>query len=295
MDKAAKDPHAASAADKHAAPAGGAAHAADGKDGQEKAGKGQALLQRMQQMRTNTALVLRGVRALLTLPQNRAWSRSLVSLFTLNLLIFILWRSSALLGGQGAIKAASDPVQPQWLAVHAPWRADDAAHADGDSHQEGSVKTVRCRRWGPFNAIDLRRVDQLLADWGGERKLITETEPIAYQVYWPTSAKDTAGFMKELRIKGFADAIVSSNEDVTRGQVVYGTYRTRGQAKAKIEYLEGKGFPGATIFTRMGPSKTVYELRGTEEQIEELVEIRTKFDFGTLTACTAGAGKPDAH
>ncbi len=246
------------------------------------------------QWRTNTVLVLRGVKALLTLPQNRGWSRSLVSLFVLNLLVFILWRSSAWVGGQGGIKEATDPVQPQWLAVHAPWQASQGeGHAD--SAHEGSFKTVRCRRWGPFNAIDLRRVDQLLGDWGGQRKLITETEPIGYQVYWPASAKDTAAFMKELRIKGFADAMVSNSEDVTRGHVVYGTFRSRGQAKAKIEYLDGKGFPGATIYTRMGPSKTVYELRGNEEQIEELMEIRAKFDFGQLTGCNLDAAKSDGH
>lgn len=247
------------------------------------------------QWRANAALVLRGVKALLTLPQNRGWSRSLVSLSVLNLLIFILWRSSALVGGHGPLKEAGEPVQPQWLAVHAPWQANNAAHADGDSHGEGSLKTLRCRRWGPFNSIDLRRVDQLLGDWGGQRKLITETEPIAYQVYWPASAKETAKFMNELRIKGFADALVSNSEDITRGHVTYGTFRSRGQAKAKIEYLDGKGFPGATIHTRMGPPKTVYELRGTEEQIDELGEIRAKFDLGELTACNASAGSKSGN
>lgn len=229
----------------------------------------------------NAVLVGRGLRALLTLPQNRAWSRSILTLLVLNLVVLIVWRSGWLMLGQGGNKPPAEPVQPQWLAIHAPWQD----HADTDSAREGSIRVLRCRRWGPFNAIDLRRVDQLLADWGGERKLITETEPIAYVVYWPESAKETARFMNDLRIKGFADAMVSTSEDVTRGHVMYGTFRSRGQARAKVEFLAGKGFPGATLYTRMGPPKTVYELRGDEDQIEALTAIRAKFDFGELTAC----------
>lgn len=244
---------------------------------------------------SNAGLVLRGLRALLTLPQNRAWARPLLSLMVLNLLVLILWKFNWLVAGIGAAKPSGDAIQPHWLAVHAPWQEEaDSAHADA----EGKIAGVRrCRRWGPFNAIDLRRVDQLLSDWGGERKLITETEPIAYQVYWPESAKDAPKFMNELRIKGFADAILSTSEDQTRGHVVYGTFRSRSQAKAKIEYLGGKGFPGAAIFTRMGPPKTVYELRGDEDQIDALMAIRAKFDFGEMTGCNAAAGgaHSDSH
>lgn len=241
----------------------------------------------------NAVLVARGVRALLTLPQNRAWARSIASLLLLNLVVLILWKSGWLVAGQGIVKPPSEPVQAEWLSVHAPWKPEEADHADAKG--EGAIRSLRCRRWGPFNAIDLRRVDQLLADWGGERKLITETEPIAYQVYWPESARDTAKFLNELRIKGFADALVSPAEDITRGHVTYGTYRSRSQAKAKVEYLASKGFPGATIFTRLGPPKTVYELRGDEDQIDELREIRAKYDFGELTGCTSSSSKDSSH
>jgi hypothetical protein len=240
---------------------------------------------------TNTVLVGKGLRALLTLPQNRVWARSLLSLLFLNLLIFVLWKADVRLPGAGAIKVAADPTEPEWIAIHAPWRK---SQDDGDQASQGSIKTQLCRRWGPFNAIDIRRVEQLLAEWGGQRKLITETEPIAYQVYWPESARDTAKFMKELRLAGFADAVVSTGEDPTRGHVTYGTFRGRGQAKAKIDYLSSKGFPGATVFTRMGPPKTVYELRGDEEQLDELREIRSKYDFGELTGCNSGGGRDEA-
>lgn len=242
----------------------------------------------------NAVLVAKGLRALLTLPPNRTWARSMLSLLVLNGLVLVLWKSGAFIAAAGPAKVATEPVQPHWLAVHAPWQLIQTAEGDPAGSQ-GQLAVQRCRRWGPFNAIDLRRVDQLLADWGGERKLITETEPIAYQVYWPQSAAKTADFMKELRIKGFADATVSTGEDVTRGHVTYGTYRSRSQAKQKIEYLAGKGFPGATVHTRMGPPKTVYELRGDEAQIDQLSEIRAKFDFGELSACTASTATASAH
>jgi hypothetical protein len=251
------------------------------------------------QWMTNALLVARGLRAVLILPQNRNWARTLLALFIFNLLLYVFGRIELALPGQAAAKLASEHVSAELITVETPWgfrgHGDHGEHGDTHSSHDGEIKVISCRRWGPFNAMDLRRVDQLLSEWGGQRKLITETEPIAYQVYWPDSAKNSATFMKELRVAGFADALVSSGEDVTKGHVSYGAFRSRAQAREKIAFLTKKGFAGAVIYTRMGPPKTVYELRGDPDQMEALFEIRNQYDFGEYTGCTPSEHAEAAH
>ena len=252
------------------------------------------------QWMTNAMLIARGLRAVLTLPQNRVWARTLLALFILNLMLFVFGRVDLGLPGQSSAKLASEHAVTELIAVETPWGARKRdghadSHGEADNSHDGEIKVMSCRRWGPFNAMDLRRVDQLLSEWGGQRKLITETEAIAYQIYWPDTAKKSAEFMKELRIAGFADALVSSSEDVTKGHVSYGVFRSRAQAKEKIAFLAKKGFAGAMVYTRMGPPKTVYELRGDADQMEALFEIRNQYDFGEYTACTPAEHGDSAH
>lgn len=248
------------------------------------------------QWMTNALLIARGLRAVLTLPQNRAWARTLLALFILNILLFVFGRIELGLPGQASAKLASEHAVTSLISVETPWGArKQADHDDSHNSHDGEIKVMSCRRWGPFNTMDLRRVDQLLSEWGGQRKLITETEPIAYHIYWPDSAKKSTAFLKELRIAGFADALVSSSEDVTKGHVSYGVFRSRAQAKEKIAFLAKKGFSGAVVYTRMGPPKTVYELRGDADQMEALFEIRNQYDFGQYTGCTPSEHADAAH
>ncbi len=248
------------------------------------------------QWMTNALLIARGLRAVLTLPQNRSWARTLLALFILNILLFVFGRIELGLPGQASAKLASEHARTDLISVETPWGSrKQNEHDDSHSSQDGEIKVMSCRRWGPFNTMDLRRVDQLLSEWSGQRKLITETEPIAYHIYWPDSAKKSTAFLKDLRIAGFADALVSSSEDVTKGHVSYGVFRSRAQAKEKIAFLAKKGFSGAVVYTRMGPPKTVYELRGDADQMEALFEIRNQYDFGQYTGCTPSEHAEPAH
>ena len=205
----------------------------------------------------------------------------------------------------------SPGLRSEWVAVERPWEQPvDVGLAqvaptpkinlkEGqeqlDSAIENASKQVfvdprnnqQCVIWGPLLQSESARVQDSLANWGGETDRLEKQVPIGYVVFLPQEIVNSGVGIEQLSGKGITDMFYITTPGPLQGTISLGLFRDLDRANIQKADLARRGVEGVQIRERLGPVRVFFELRGTPEQIESLRSIFTLNRKGDLKACEA--------
>lgn len=215
-----------------------------------------------------------------------------------------------LLGGAQSRQVTDGPgLRSEWVSVERPWqqpvevtRSPQPAapkinlkegQAQLDTAIENASKQVfetpemnqQCLVWGPLLQSESARVQESLANWGGETDRLERQVPVGYVVYLPQEIVNSGVGIDQLSGKGITDMFYITTPGPLQGTISLGLFRDQERASVQKEELARRGVDGVQIRERLGPVRVFFELRGTPDQIESAQSIFNLNRKGDLKPC----------
>lgn len=214
-------------------------------------------------------------------------------------------------GGSGEnIKTIESPgLRAEWVAVERPWQqavevvrtpapvAPKINLKEGQAQLNSAIETAskqvfanpknnqECLVWGPLLQSESARVQDSLANWGGETDRLERQVPVGYVVYLPQDIVNSGVGIDQLSGKGITDMFYITTPGPLQGTISLGLFRDADRANMQKEELARRGVDGVQIRERLGPVRVFFELRGVPDQIESVRAIFNLNRKGELKPC----------
>lgn len=235
--------------------------------------------------------------------------RVLLGVLVVGNLVLLAW---GLLAGGDNVQAIDSPgLRAEWVAVERPWQQAvnvglapaalapkinlKEGQAQLDSAIENASKQVfedpknnqQCLIWGPLLQSESARVQDSLANWGGETDRLERQVPMGYVVFLPQDIVNSGVGIEQLSGKGITDMFYITTPGPLQGTISLGLFRDLDRANVQKADLLRRGVEGVQIRERLGPVRVFFELRGTPDQIESVRSIFILNRKGDLKVCEA--------
>lgn len=233
--------------------------------------------------------------------------RALLGLLIAGNLGLLVWG----FGGSGEnIKTIESPgLRAEWVAVERPWQqavevvrtpapvAPKINLKEGQAQLNSAIETAskqvfanpknnqECLVWGPLLQSESARVQDSLANWGGETDRLERQVPVGYVVYLPQDIVNSGVGIDQLSGKGITDMFYITTPGPLQGTISLGLFRDADRANVQKEELARRGVDGVQIRERLGPVRVFFELRGVPDQIESVRAIFNLNRKGELKPC----------
>lgn len=213
-------------------------------------------------------------------------------------------------GGGGNLKTIESPgLRAEWVSVERPWQqAVEVVRAptpvapkinlkEGQAQLNSAIELAskqvfddpknnrECLVWGPLLQSESARVQDSLANWGGETDRLERQVPVGYVVYLPQDIVNSGVGIEQLSDKGIADMFYITTPGPLQGTISLGLFRDEDRANIQKEELARRGVDGVQIRERLGPVRVFFELRGVPDQIESVRAIFNLNRKGELKPC----------
>lgn len=233
--------------------------------------------------------------------------RALLGLLIAGNLGLLVWGFS---GSGENIKTIESPgLRAEWVSVERPWQEavevvrtsapvapkinlkerqaqlDSAIETASKQVFENPENNQTCLVWGPLLQSESARVQDSLANWGGETDRLERQVPVGYVVYLPQDIVNSGVGIDQLSGKGINDMFYITTPGPLQGTISLGLFRDADRANTQKDELARRGVEGIQIRERLGPVRVFFQLRGVPNQIESVRAIFNLNRKGELKPC----------
>jgi hypothetical protein len=201
--------------------------------------------------------------------------------------MFLAWARFAPEPGTLESQLLAQQVNPE--AIHL---LSDAQVAALGARKAEPADGASCQEWGPFNAADLRRARETLAELASQAKLGERHEDSAgWWVYIPPQASRQAATQKvtELKRLGVEDYFIVQDDPRFRFAVSLGVFSTEEAARARLDEVRGRGVRTAQVGSRQTAVQKMYlQLRDLPQALQpKLAAASNEYPGTAVKACPA--------
>lgn len=215
------------------------------------------------------------------------------------------------LWGEGAALHTLDSpgVRSEWVEIEKPWQlAVEVVRSaqppspkidlkQGQAQLESAIETaskqvfdnpllnLECLVWGPLLPSESARVQDALANWGGQTDRLEKQVPVGYVVYLPQNIVNSGVGIDQLSGKGISDMFYITTPGPLQGTISLGLFRDLERANAQKEDLQRRGVEGVQIRERLGPVRVFFQLRGNPAQLDAVRAVFSLNQKGDLKTC----------